>query len=84
MAKGKKPAQKKKAKQGANKNSGDTKDKEASTEKDKNDPCELFTFIHHPSSLGSCGCGASMDYAVSSIPQSADWPVSFLLHCASE
>ena len=43
-AKNKKNAQKNQAKQGGNKNFGDTMDKEASTEKDKNNPCELFTF----------------------------------------
>ena len=38
----------------------------------------------HPSSLGLCGCGASVDNTVSSIPRSADWPVSFPLQSAVE
>ena len=38
----------------------------------------------HPSSHGSCGCGASMDYTVSSIPRCTDWPVSFPLQSAVE
>ena len=64
----------KKAKKGANKNSDDAKDNEASKDKDKkdNEQCKLmtpesFTFSH-PSSHGFCGCGVSMDYTVSFIP----------------
>ena len=60
--------------------------KEDSKENDKNDQCRLVTqesFTScHPSSLGSCGCRASMDNTVSSIPRSADWPVSFPLQSA--
>ena len=61
----------------ATKNSGDTKEKDDSTkEKDKDDQCKLVTQESvtscHPSILGSCGCQASMDNTVSSIPQSAD------------
>ena len=68
---------KKKPKKGANKNSDNTKDKEASKEKDKktDEPCKLVTpesiTFSHPSSHGSCVCGASMDNTVSSILQSA-------------
>ena len=87
-AKGKKCSKKKANKKGTMKNSDNSKDKEASKEKDKNDPCKLVTQESvtscHTSSLGSCGCWVSMDNTVSSIPQSADWPVSFLLQCATE
>ena len=38
----------------------------------------------HPSSHGSCGCWVSMYNTVSSIPQSADWPVSFPLQSEVE
>ena len=81
---------KKKPKKGANKNSDNTKDKEASKEKDKktDEPCKLVTpesiTFSHPSSHGSCGCGASMDNTVSSIPLSVDWPVIFPLQSAVE
>ena len=81
---------KKKPKKGANKNSDNTKDKEASKEKEKktDEPCKLVTLesitFSHPSSHGSCGCGASTDNNVSSIPWSADWPVSFPLKSAAE
>ena len=80
-----KKGSKKKPKKGAKKSSDDSKDMEDSKEKDKksDDPCKLVTHesatISHPSSHGLCGCGASMDNNVSSIPRSADWPVSFPL-----
>ena len=53
-------------------------------EKDKKDHCEYIMSLHYPFSLGSCWCRTSMDYAVSSIPQSTDWPVSFPLQSAVE
>ena len=59
--------------------------KEATATAAQPDPCKWtpvsFTYSH-PSSHGSCGCGASMDYAVSSIPRCTDWPVSFPLQSA--
>ena len=70
-------------------NSGDNKEKEDSTkEKEKNDPymsvtSESFTSCH-PSNPGTNGCGASMDYTVSSIPQGADWSVNLPLQSATE
>ena len=73
----------------AKENSSSSKEKEDSTkEKEKNDQCksmnnESFTSCH-PSNPGSCRCGASMDYTVSSIPWSADWPVNFPLQSATE
>ena len=73
-ARGKKGSKNKKAsKKEAKTNSGNSKDKEAaSKETDKNDPCKLVTqesvTSYHPSSRGLCGCGASMDNTVSSIP----------------
>ena len=85
-AKSKKNPKKKADKKGAKKNSDNSKDMEASKEKDKNDPCKLVTQesvkFCHPSSLGSCRCGTSLDSTVSSIPRSADWPVSFPLQSA--
>ena len=73
-AKNKKGSKKKATnKQKAKANSGDTKEKEDSTkEKEKIGQCKLVTHESftscHPSSPGSCGCGASMDDTVSSIP----------------
>ena len=74
----------------AKKNSSNSKAKEDSKEKGNkpNDPFKLvnplsITFSH-PSSNGSCGCGASIDNTVSSIPRSADWSVSFSLQSAVE
>ena len=66
-----------------------TKEKEDSAkEKENNDQCKSVTSESltscHPSNPGSCGCGASMDYTVSSIPQSVDWTVNFLLQSAME
>ena len=81
---------KKNPQKGANKNSNDSKGKEDSKENGKkpNDPCKLVTSdsitFSHPSSHGSCGCGASMDNTVSSIPQNADWRVTFPLQSATE
>ena len=88
-AKGKKGFKNKKAgKNKAKKNSDNSKDKEASKEKEKNDPCKLVTqesiTSSHPSSPGSCGCKASTDNTVSSIPWGADWLISFLLQSATE
>ena len=86
--KSKKNPKKKADKKGAKKNSDNSKDMEASKEKDKNDPYNLVTQksikFCHPSSLGSCRCGTSIDSTVSSIPQSADWPVSFPLQSAMD
>ena len=71
-AKGKKGAKKKAgaAKAKAKANSGDSKEKEdSSKEKDKDEnkstTYESLTSCH-PSNPGSCRCGASMDYTVSS------------------
>ena len=57
----------------------------AATTAQANDPCKstpVSSTYSHPTSHGSCGCGASMDYAVSSIPRCTDWPVSFPLQSA--
>ena len=90
-ARGSKAKNKKGSKKKASGNKAKAKDKsrgtkekeDSSKEKEKNDPCksvtnESFTSCH-PSNPGSCGCGASMDYTVSSIPWGADWPVNFPL-----
>ena len=87
--KGKKNPRKKPDK-AAKTNSNDSKTQENSKEKGKkpNDPCKLVTpesiTFSHPSSHGLRGCGASMNNTVSSIPRSADWPVSFPLQSAVE
>ena len=80
-AKGKKGSKKKTSKKEAKKSSGNSKEKEDSKEKEKNDQCKLVTQESitscHPSSPGLCGCRASFDNTVSSIPRGADWTVSF-------
>ena len=73
-AKNKKGSKKKAGnKQKAKATSGDTKEKEDSSKENGTDEqCKLVTHESitscHPSSPGSCGCGASMDDTVSSIP----------------
>ena len=73
-AKGKRGSKKKAGgtKTKAQANPGETKEKDSAKEKENNDQCksvtcESFTSCH-PSNPGSCGCGTSMDYTVSSIP----------------
>ena len=89
-AKGKKGAKKKaRAKPKAKANSDNSKGKEetSSKGKDNDESCKsIFNNLTscHPSDPESCKCGTSMDYTVASIPQSADWPVSFLFQSATE
>ena len=85
--KGKKNPKKRPNKKGAKKDSADSKEGSKEQDSKSSDPCKwIFDSItfSHPSSCESCGCGASMDYSVSHIPWSTDWPVSFPLQSAVE
>ena len=80
--KGKKNPKKRPNNKGAKKSSANSKEDSKEKDKKSDDPCKLtfesITFSHS-SSNELCGCGASMDNTVSSIPKSADWLVSFPL-----
>ena len=75
-AKGKKGCKNTTGKKEAKKSSDNSKEKGDFKEKEKNDPYNLVTQESitscHPSRLGLCGCGASMDNTASSNPQSTD------------
>ena len=72
---------------GAKKDSADSKEGSKEQDAKSSDPCKWISdsiSFSQPSSSESCGCGASMDYTVSQIPWSTDWPVSFPLQSAVE